>query len=57
MISNALKIATLVGLLIAPVLAYAQMPFPGGGYRNCPQGAHSESFPNGNGYRCVLDGR
>jgi hypothetical protein len=53
MISRIMKIAAVVGLLLTPAAAYADMPNPGNSYQSCPPGAHAQTFPNGNGYRCV----
>jgi hypothetical protein len=53
MIRKIMRCAAIVGLLLAPAAAYADMPNPGNSYQSCPPGGHSETFPNGNGYRCV----
>ena len=53
MMSVIVKLAAVISLLLAPAAAFADMPNPGNSYQSCPPGAHSEAFPNGNGYRCV----
>jgi hypothetical protein len=55
MIFRIVKLAAVIGLLLAPAAAYADMPNPGNSYQSCPPGTHSQNFPNGNGYRCVAD--
>ncbi len=47
------KFAVVFAALLAPAGAYAEMDNPGNSYQNCPIGMHGESFPNGNGFRCV----
>lgn len=51
------KVVKYIALLIA-----LSVPLSSGAYawgsqfndlRSCEQGTHSQSFPNGNGYRCV----
>jgi hypothetical protein len=45
-------------LLLAVSLAFAAQAQSGYGFndlRPCGPGTHSESFPSGSGYRCVLD--
>jgi hypothetical protein len=56
MISTWMKAAAIIGLLLAPAIAFADMPNPGNSYSACPQGAHAITAPIGNGYRCVVDG-
>ncbi len=56
MIYRLMKLAAVLGLLLAPASAYADMPNEGNSYRTCPSGTHSETFPIGNGYRCVENG-
>jgi hypothetical protein len=56
MIYRLMKLAAVLGLLLSPASAYADMPNEGNSYRTCPAGTHSETFPIGNGYRCVENG-
>jgi hypothetical protein len=56
MTSKWLRYGALVLALCLPMGAQAQSS--GSGFddrRPCPQGTHSQTFPNGQGYRCVAD--
>jgi hypothetical protein len=51
--SKLFRCAALISVLLASATANAGMPNPGNSYQQCPVGSHAETFPNGNGFRCV----